>query len=178
MASGRFRSRISAERIVDGGGRSGEVPGSHVHRGNGGKGELAIQIAAALEVAEDEKLVPDDPAADRSAVLVVTPCGTLVAKTLRDCSGAIAVVFEEAAMEGIGSGFHDHVDDGAAGPPHLGIVGGGADIDGRDGVGGQHDRGQVIILLDIVVETLDHEVVQPVQAVHHGLQGFLGVEEG
>jgi len=68
------------------------------------------------------------------------------------------------------SGSHDHVDHGPARPSELRVVSRGAYIYGLNRVRGKHDCCEIIIFFDIVVESLDQEIVQTVEPVYRYLQ--------
>src|SRR6266581_1474672 len=98
-------------------------------------------------------------------VLVVYGVGNAGTEKVARLQSTVVVVLEEAAMEGVGTRLHHYVDGCGAGPSQLRIVGGSADIDCRDGVGRENDGCQIVVLLDVVVESLNHEIIQPVQPV-------------
>ena len=155
---------IAGRRVIDCG-RARKIAGPHRRRGNGRKGDLAQNIPAPLIVAEKEELVSNDSATGGTAKLVVNRVGNRKGKDVSSLQRAIAVVLEQSAVKIIGTRFHHHVDDGATGPPQLGIIVRRADVDGDDGIGRYHNSRHVSF--DVVVDALNQVVVLLVEAVHH-----------
>src|SRR5215471_10905012 len=108
-------------------------------------------------------------ASRRGAILVVNAVRNAGGENVAGLQIAVVMVLEEAPMERVAARLHDHVDYRAACSTHFGIVRGGTDVDGADGIGRQNDGRKVVVPLDVIVEPLDHEVVQPVQPVDWNL---------
>src|SRR5882757_371024 len=124
-------------------------------------GVKATDDAELLIVAEEEGAIADDRPADASAKLVLTPTGFWDGLSEFVGTGVEDVVAEELicrAVQSVGAGFGDDVDDGSGGPSHLGGEGVGLDVDLLNGVdGGSHaDRSDDAL---VVVHAVDELIV-------------------
>ena len=110
-----------------------------------------LVIGDAQEVAEDEELVLEDWAADRSAGVVVDEASVGAGGEV--VAGVDAVVFhvlEDGAMKLVGAGLESDIDHGADGAAELGLEVVGRDVDVLDGGGGWHqddvDAGALVVV--------------------------------
>src|SRR5262249_30067744 len=88
---------VSGCRIIDGAGRGAEVALAKRHDGNRRQVALAVDVPAALVVAEEKQFVPDDPAAARASKLVIDGMRHAAGKHIPGLKCRVAMILERAA---------------------------------------------------------------------------------
>ena len=120
-----------------------KITGARRRRWKRQDGASALTLVDAAEAAEEEQLVPEDRAADRSAeavlrelpLLLPTAAGSNRAPSCAGCSD-----IRTPSLESVGPGFRLDVDDGAAGHALLGVEAVGHDVHAIDRLERRHDR--------------------------------------
>ena len=105
---------------------------------------MAHQIPTTLKIREKEELVSYDSPPNGTTVLIVHGVRDGSGENVTGLQGAVVAVLEQAPVEVIGAGFHDHIDSGSACPAKFGIVGRRPDIYGFNGIRGQDDGCKVM----------------------------------
>src|SRR5262249_54250406 len=88
---------VSRCRIIDGAGRGAEVALAKRHDGNRRQVALAVDVPAALVVAEEKQFVPDDASAARASKLVIDGMRHAAGKHIPRLKRRIAMILERAA---------------------------------------------------------------------------------
>ena len=159
----------AGQRVDD---RHGEDPLAIGHAGDGVEIEIALQLAEAFVIREEEQLVLDERPADGGSELVALQRG------LHEDGGAeqeaggvqigVAQVLVGRAVEAVGSGFHDGADHRAAHAPVFGAVVAGDHFEFGERVRRQlHQLGGIALVagaVGIVIQAVQQKIV--IRAAH------------